>query len=170
MSNSESYIKDTMIAWDIERENSGKNGKTLFDRLGGRSAIERVHKIFYDKIYAHVWIGKFFVNVTQQHIEAQQSDFMQHLFGGPKNYSGRMPIDAHVHMMINEEMFRQRQELLEASLIEAGVAQKEREDWVRIDGAFKKVILKKSVAECKGRYVTDPILDFPDPKAFPKAG
>jgi hemoglobin len=31
----------------------------LFDLIGGRYTLDKVHKVFYDKIYAHPWIGKF---------------------------------------------------------------------------------------------------------------
>ena len=155
-------LEDTYLAAELEAS-SVRSGQKLFDRIGGRSTLEAVHKRFYDKIYAHVWIGKFFQGIDQKHIESQQTDFIAMLFGGPKAYSGRMPVDAHEHIMIDDEIFALRTSLLLESLTESGVGQVEIEDWLRIDGAFKKVLIKKSLSDCKRRYFSDAILDVPNP-------
>ncbi|NBQ53487.1 MAG: hypothetical protein EBU49_07910 [Proteobacteria bacterium] len=97
------YIADLGIAAQLEQASS--RGRKLFERLGGRPTLDRVHKIFYEKLYAHSWIGKYFEGINRELITNQQSDFMGMLFGGPKIFSGRMPIDAHMHMMISEELF-----------------------------------------------------------------
>ena len=160
-------LEDTSLATELEASAS-QGGKKLIDRIGGRTMIERVHKIFYDKIYADQWLGEFFAGIDQKHIENQQTDFIVMLFGGPKAYSGRMPIDAHEHIMIGEEIFAARTELLRQSLSEAGIGAAETQDWLRIDSAFKKVLIKNSSAECKKRFFTDKILDFPKPNKFNK--
>lgn len=160
-------LDDLALARDAEAKAS--RGKKMFERLGGRPALDKVHKIFYDKIYAHPWIGQYFKGINQRHIESQQSDFMAMLFGGPKDFGGRMPIFAHEHMMITEELFAVRRQLLEESLREAGIAEQEAHDWLAIDGAFKKALVKKSLDECKKRFVTDEILAFPPPPGFKQA-
>lgn len=162
-----SYLTDDRIASDIEQQST--TGKRLFDRIGGRATLDRVHKIFYDKIYAHDWLGRYFQSVSQAHVESQQSDFMSHLMGGPKSYSGRMPIDAHMHIYITDELFAVRHDLLAAALVEAEVPTVERGEWLKIDMAFKKVLLKPSLEDCKRRYATDEILAFADPTLGRKA-
>jgi truncated hemoglobin YjbI len=161
-------VEDTLLATELEAS-ATLSGKKLIERIGGRATVERVHKIFYDKLYADAWMGQFFAGIDQKHIESQQTDFIVMLFGGPKNYSGRMPIDAHEHIMIGEDLFAARSELLRQSLQEAGVGAAESDDWLRIDMAFKKVLIKKSTSECKKRFFTDQILDFPNPKKFDRA-
>ncbi len=151
-------LEDMAIASEIAVKTKG--GIKLFERLGGRSSIERVHKIFYDKIYVHPWMKLYFEGINQAHIESQQTDFMTMLFGGPKDYSGRMPIDAHEHIFITEELFEVRQGLLIEALKEAGIPQKEQEDWLAIDGAFKKVLLKEKPEDCKPKYFDQGILLF----------
>lgn len=155
-------MEDMSIVSGIEAR--GPQSQKLFERLGGRSVIERVHKIFYNKIYAHPWLGLFFKEIDQIHIESQQTEFMMMLFGGPKIYGGRMPIDAHEHIMISEELFTQRRELLRESLQEAGILEGEANEWLNIDGAFKKVLIKNSLDECQKRFHTDEIKDFQDPR------
>ena len=136
---------------------------SLFERLGGYDTLRKVHKIFYDKVYADAWIGQYFKDVKQETIENQQTDFMAQAMGGPDMYSGAFPVPAHKHMNITEELFEYRHELLKASLKEAGVNEENASAWLRIDGAFRKGIVKKSVSECEVRFKTDEILDFPRP-------
>jgi len=161
-------LEDTMLATELEASAS-LSGKKLIDRIGGRATIEKAHKIFYEKMYADAWLGKFFAGIDQRHIENQQTDFMVMLFGGPKEYSGRMPIDAHEHIMIGEDLFAARSQLLRESLHEAGLGSSESDDWLRIDMAFKKVLIKNSNSDCKKRFFTDEILDFQNPDKVGKA-
>ncbi|GAH66668.1 unnamed protein product, partial [marine sediment metagenome] len=86
--------------------------KDSFEKLGGRPVIEAVTKTFYDKVYKHPWLGKFFQNLHQEHVEKQQVDFMQQALGGPKVYSGQPPVLAHMHINITEELFELRTSLL----------------------------------------------------------
>lgn len=133
--------------------------KTPFERIGGRPIISRVTKIFYDKVYADPWIGKYFAEIPQEHIENQQTDFMQGAFRGPKIYSGRMPADAHMHMVIDHELFDLRNQYLIEAMKEVGLSIEMQELWLKIDEAFRNVLVK-GLNEAKGRYKTDPILNF----------
>ncbi len=74
---------------------------SLYDALGGRECLERVHKRFYDKVFFHPVLGSFFADKNRRHQEDQQSDFMAALFGGPRVYGGRFPDGAHQHMFIS---------------------------------------------------------------------
>jgi len=136
---------------------------SLYEQLGGRPTLERVHEIFYDKLYAHEWLKGFFVGVDQKVIENQQTDFMAQALGGPDLYCGKFPVPAHKHMFITEEVFDLRHMLLEQSLREAAVPEPLRTRWLKIDGAFKGRLVKKSVTECEGRYKTEPIVVVPRP-------
>jgi len=134
---------------------------SLYEQLGGRPTIERVHKVFYDKLYAHPWLGKFFVEVPQRIIEEQQTDFIAQTMGGPALYCGKLPIPAHKHMFITEELFDTRHALLEQSLREVGVPRTLAASWLAVDAAFKARLVKKSPSECEGRFKMDPIVVIP---------
>jgi len=118
--------------------------QTLFDAVGGLPMLEKVHKIFYDKIYAHPWIGQFFQGHDQQAIELRQTQFMGEKFGGPIKYPGMELELAHRRMYITPELFTLRQQLLRESLEEAGVAPELIIRWLRIDAAFRKDIVNES--------------------------
>ena len=136
---------------------------SLFERVGGRSVLERVHRTFYDKVYADPWLAQFFASIEQKKIERQQTDFMSFAMGGPAVYCGRMVPRVHEHMNISEELFALRSELLATSLMEAGVDAEARAGWLKIDSAFQHAIVKRNLSECVPRYQGDQILYFPRP-------
>jgi truncated hemoglobin YjbI len=119
----------------------------LFYALNGYETLRRVHKIFYDKVYAHPWLGQFFAGHDQQFIENQQTMFMAEKFGGPRNYLGKDPKYAHEHMHIPDNVFEIRQTLLSESLAEVNVPQELVEQWLKIDNAFRKVVTNESLDE-----------------------
>lgn len=119
--------------------------QTLFNAIGGLATLEKVHKIFYDKIYAHDWLKQFFIGHNQQAIENRQTAFMAIKMGGQVTYLGKEPRMAHRHMYITQELFDIRQALLRESLEEAAVPGDLIEKWLKIDNAFKHQIIKDSI-------------------------
>ncbi|WP_455204217.1 group I truncated hemoglobin [Kaarinaea lacus] len=119
--------------------------QTLFEAVGGLPTLRRVHKIFYDKVYAHPWLGQFFIGHNQEAIENRQTSFMAQKMGGDVNYWGKDPKMAHRAMYITDELFDLRADLLEESLIEVGVPEALRQRWLKIDNAFRRQIVKTSV-------------------------
>jgi hemoglobin len=135
----------------------------LLAAVGGRPVLEKVHKLFYDKLYEHPWLKKFFKDVPQETIENQQTDFMISNMGGDQIYCGGMPKNVHRHMFITEELFDLRAKILEESILACGVSKELTERWVRIDYAFKHSLVKKDLNECKKRFFTDEIMNFQKP-------
>ncbi len=119
--------------------------QSLFDAVGGLPTLQRAHKIFYDKVYAHYWLGQFFAGHDQQAIENRQTSFMAEKMGGPVEYWGKEMKVAHEAMYITQDLFDLRHGLLEESLREAGVSDELRNRWLRIDKAFTKAIVKESI-------------------------
>lgn len=144
--------------------------KTFYDEIGGKDIIAKVHKIFYDKIYADPWIGKFFHGIDQSVIESQQNDFMGQNFGGNVYYLGKLPVAAHKHMLITEELFQLRNKYLREALEEAGISEECIVKWLKIDSAFKGGIIKSKVEECEKRYNTDELLVFEKEDIYKKSG
>lgn len=134
--------------------------KTLYDRLGGKPTFVKVHKIFYDKAYADPWLSKFFTDKPQEVLENQQTDFMVQLMGGPKAYGGKSPKSAHQHMVITDELFELRSQMLSDSIKEFGLNDALREEWLDADRTFKRALMKTSEAECIQSYPNQPILNF----------
>jgi len=121
--------------------------KTLFESVGGLPVMERVHKRFYDKVYAHPWLGQFFEGHEQAAIELRQTQFMAQKMGADSIYPGRELPLVHRRMFITEELLTVRQELLRASLREEGVAEPLILRWLKIDRAFWTHIRDESLDE-----------------------
>jgi len=119
--------------------------RTLYESVGGLPTLKMVHKIFYDKVYAHPWLLQFFSGHDQKVIEDKQTSFMAAKMGGPDPYLGKDVTLVHEAMYITHELFAVRKELLEEALNEVGIDETSRARWLRIDSAFKQQIIKKSI-------------------------
>ncbi len=139
------------------------NKREEFEAMGGTAMIEKISKIFYDKIYKDPWLKLYFEEIPQEHIERQQVAFMQAALGGENLYCGQTPPAAHKHMYISHALFEARQELLDESFEEANTGELMIEKWQRIDDAFFSRIVKHAPEQCEKRYETDKILNFPKP-------
>ncbi|WNV04778.1 group 1 truncated hemoglobin [Candidatus Methylospira mobilis] len=137
---------------------------TLFDEIGGFETLKRISKAFYDKVYAHPWLGQYFKLLPREQIEKQQADFIAQAIGGPDNYRGKAVISAHLHIFITEELFQIRESLLQAAFQETGAPAALIEKWNKIDQAFKPALISRSVAECSPRFPGDGILSFSAPE------
>lgn len=135
---------------------------TLFDRLGGLDSMRRVHKIFYDKLFAHPWLKQFFVEHPQEIFENQQTNFMAGLMGGPKIYAGKTPKMAHQNIFITDELFETRSDILSLSIKEAGIADDVRQEWLDADRTLKRALVKSSVQECRTMFDGQRIYDIPE--------
>jgi hemoglobin len=119
----------------------------LFEQVGGFPVLERVHKVFYDKVYAHPWLGRFFDGHDQATIEQRQTRFMAEKMGADVDYFGKEPAMAHRHMYITRELFDLRHDLLRQALEDVGVPEALRRRWLAIDYAFIGLIVKESIAD-----------------------
>jgi len=118
---------------------------TLFEQVGGLPVLERVHKLFYDKVYTHEWLGQFFIGHDQASIERRQTLFMAEKMGADIDYWGKQPQMAHRQLYITRELFDLRHELLAESLHEAGIDEGLIDRWLEIDNAFIPVVVKDSI-------------------------
>ncbi len=118
---------------------------TLFEQLGGLPTLQRVHKRFYDKVYAHPWLGGFFAGHAQDAIELRQTQFMAEKFGAKAIYPGRELEFAHRRMFISEALLNVRQSLLREALIEEEVDAQLIARWLKIDHAFWKQLRNDSL-------------------------
>jgi len=89
---------------------------------------------------------------------------MIQLMGGPKAYGGKTPLFAHQHMVISEELFEHRAQLLSDSIKEAGINDELRIAWLVADASLKCALVKNSKAECKTAYPMQSILNFAKPR------
>jgi len=119
--------------------------QTLFDAVGGLPTLQKVHRIFYDRIYAHPMLGQFFEGHAQEAIENRQTQFMGQKMGGSIKYTGKELELAHRRMFISRELLEVRQALLREALEEVNLPERLRSRWLRIDHAFWKHLMNDSL-------------------------
>jgi len=120
----------------------------LFNEIGGTKVIQRVHARFYDQMFDHPWLGRFFYGKNKEALIAKQTRFMVAAFGGPNEYVGEPPALAHMHMYITEEMALERERVLRHSILAEGLNVATAQRWLKIDRSFWPAINKNSTDEC----------------------
>ena len=99
---------------------------TLFEKLGGRDAVNAAVDKFYPKVLADERVKDFFEGTDMVKQAGKQKAFLTFAFGGPNNYSGKNMRDGHAHLLekgLNDSHVDAIIELLAGTLREMGVAE-----------------------------------------------
>ena len=122
--------------------------RSLYDRLGGTTAIASVVDGFVANVAADARINKFFGRVAAD--TAAMRDFKQKLVdqvcqgsGGPCTYTGKDMKTAHQAMGLTNADFDALVEDLVKALDAAGVQQKEKDDLLAVLGPMRTDIVTK---------------------------
>ncbi len=78
-----------------------KNQLTLYERIGGKEAVNKAVEIFYQKILQDDLIKHFFNDIDMKLQVEKQKSFLTYAFGGPVNYSGKDLASAHSRLVAN---------------------------------------------------------------------
>lgn len=100
---------------------------SLYERLGGREAIEAVVDEFYDRVLADPQLAPYFADVDMTRQRAHQTAFIAAVTGGPAEYDGDDMREAHAHLDLSESDFGAVAGHLDDALAECGVADEDRE-------------------------------------------
>ena len=103
--------------WLKAREDS------LYQKLGGKGAIDGVVDAFYVKVLADDRVKHFFDDVSMDKQRRKQKDFLSAAFGGPLPWTGKDMRKAHAGMGLTEEHFNAIAENLVATLKDFKVKQ-----------------------------------------------
>ena len=68
---------------------------SLFEEIGGRTAVNAAVDLFYTKVFADPLLIPFFEGTDRPRQIAKQKAFLIYAFGGSPNYSGKSMRDAH---------------------------------------------------------------------------
>ncbi len=98
--------------------------ESLYERIGGKGAIEAAVDIFYGKVLADDSISRFFAGVDMDKQRGKQKIFLTYAFGGPVKYEGKDMREAHKHLVeqgLNDSHFDAVAGHLQATLEELKV-------------------------------------------------
>ena len=101
---------------------------TLYERLGGREAVEAVVDEFYDRVLADEDLQPYFGEIDTDELREHQKDFISYATGGYDDYEGPSMYEAHAHLNVTDEAFDRVAEHLDASLRACGVSDSNREE------------------------------------------
>ena len=74
---------------------------TLFEKLGGQSAVDLAVNGFYERVLQDDRIKHFFNNVDMDKQKLHQQEFLTFAFGGAPSYEGNTMREAHKHLVAN---------------------------------------------------------------------
>lgn len=107
-----------------QNQNSSAQKKTLFERIGGKGAVEAAVEVFYDKVMGDSDLKPFFEGVDMGRQKGKMKIFLTYAFGGTPNYSGKNMREAHKRLVqegLNEFHFNKVMEHLGNTLKELNV-------------------------------------------------
>lgn len=114
----------------------------MWEALEHGRKLERILRDFYDRVFADERLAPFFHGVTKQRAIEKQYSFLMEKFTGDKCYFGDRPRNAHHWMVISEELFDYREELMEQCVRRAGLPEHLVERWRALEEVFRKQIVK----------------------------
>ena len=94
---------------------------TLYDQIGGRTAIQTVVEEFYNRVLGDPKLKDFFSNTDMDKQRQHQVNFLSMALGGPNQYTGRTMQSAHSDLGITNNDFDAVAGHLVAALEWAGV-------------------------------------------------
>ena len=114
---------------------------TLYQKLGGKEAVNIAVDKFYEKVLADDRVKHFFANTDMKAQRNHQKAFMTYAFGGADTFSGRSMREAHAHLVsgmgLDDSHFDAIAENLVVTLQELGISQELIDEVVKIVGSVQ---------------------------------
>ncbi|NQZ86179.1 MAG: group 1 truncated hemoglobin [Colwellia sp.] len=98
---------------------------TLYDKYGGFDTFSMVVSNFYQKVLDSEELAPYFEDVNMEKLMSHQTNFIAVALGGPEKYTGLDLKTVHAPYKITVPHFLEVAELLEESLEEASVEEKD---------------------------------------------
>ncbi len=98
--------------------------ESLFERIGGLSAVSAAVDLFYDKVLEDSTISHFFETTDMNLMRAKQKTFLAYAFGAPLEYEGGDLRSSHRHLVekgLNDSHFNAVAQHLDSTLRELQV-------------------------------------------------
>lgn len=116
----------------------------LWEALREGALLSEILTDFYTRVYADPRLSPFFKNVTKQRLTEKQYAFLKRTITGELCYFGDRPRNAHHWMVISNELFDYRNELLRQTALEHGLGEAWLQRWAAIEEAYRPDIVKET--------------------------
>lgn len=130
-------------ACSTTNDDESEDGATLYDRLGGKSAVTAVVVDFTSRVAANDEINQFFANTDIAKFKRLLSEHLCLVTGGGCRYSGRDMYTIHKGMGISTADFNSLVGNLVSTLDSFGVPEQEKGELLETLGNLSGVIVEK---------------------------
>lgn len=139
--------KDGAVSEESTKERQNAAGPTIPDpemwaALDEGRLLNEILNDFYSRVYIDPRLAPFFDGVTMQRAVEKQYLFLRQLFTGEKVYFGDRPRNAHHWMVISDELFDYREELMGACLERHQLSPHLIARWMTLEESFRADIVK----------------------------
>jgi hemoglobin len=149
------WVSGVFVAFVLAGFSSAEAGdrhESLYERLGGRPAIQAVANSLVDRILVDDRVNKWFAHAAASPenadaYKAKLADFICVGVGGPCKYTGLDMIAAHKGRGVTSEAFRAVVQDLIAVLDQMKVPEKEKSEVLKIIGSLKPAIVQSGTAQ-----------------------
>jgi len=115
--------------------------KTLYEKLGGKEAVNVAVDMFYEKVLNDERVKHFFANTDMKQQKNHQKAFMTYAFGGTEKFTGLSMRDAHKDLVENMGLTDVHFDAIAQNLVETlhelNVSQENIDEVVSIVGAVE---------------------------------
>ena len=118
-------------------------GKSLYERLGGKGAITAVVETFVGNVGGDARINGYFASTDLAKLKVHLVNQICEASGGPCKYSGRTMTQTHAGMGVTNAAFSALVEDLVASLDHHKVGKTEKDELLGVLGPMKSDIVEK---------------------------
>jgi len=123
---------------------------SLYNRIGGKAAIDAAVDIFYEKVLADDRVNGFFDGIDIDRQRGKQRIFLAYAFGGAVTYEGKDLRECHRHLIeqgLSDEHFNATAEHLQATLEQLGVDGELVGEVLALVGTTRNDVLDRPAAE-----------------------
>ncbi|HET7539640.1 MAG TPA: group 1 truncated hemoglobin [Polyangiaceae bacterium] len=122
--------------------------ESLFDRLGGQTALQAIIARFVDRLFDDLMIGYLFRAADRERVKAKEYEFAARHLGAPVAYTGRPLPEAHRAHRITGGQFMRRLQILKETLAEFRVPSEVAEHWIADTLSLQADITDNALDQC----------------------
>ena len=114
----------------------------MWEAFENGPGLRAVLEDFYTRVFADERLAPFFEHTNKEWVIDKQYSFLQAIFTGEKSYFGMRPRNAHHWMVISDELFDYREDLMESCLRRYGLGEHLIARLRALDEVYRKQIVK----------------------------
>ncbi len=114
----------------------------MWAALKNGELLTQILDLFYTQVYADPLLNPYFEDVSKDWVAQKQYSFLCQLFTGEKMYLGNNPRNAHHWMVISDELFDYRENIMIECLRAHGLEEHLVTRWRKMEDSFRKHIVK----------------------------